>query len=280
MKNLSTYLLLLASFFVSSCSFVSTAYNNLDWLVYFYIDDYVDLDSSQKELLDTRITRWHSWHRSSELEKYNIDLNALRERLRKGPLSSDEWQAEIVKARQHLFRLRDEISPAAIEVVQQLSDDQVAKLLALWEKNDRDELKAFNGKTTDEKQQARQKKTRDFFEKYVGSLSAEQLDLVNHYAVQAESEFLQNMAYSAKLRESISAIFSNRTSAEFRVNLTLLVNNLDRLKPPELISTRERNEARYAALLSAFNRSLNEKQQEKLLGKLTSHIETINGLMR
>lgn len=280
MKNLRVYLLLLASLLVSSCSVVPTIYNNVDWLVYIYLDDYVDLDSSQKAFLDTRITKWHSWHRSSELVKYRADLIALREQLRKGPMDSGEWLGEIANARQHLFRLRDEISPEAIEVVQQLKDDQVAELLALWDKNDRDEIKVFNEQEPDEELKARQSKAREFFEGYVGSLSPGQLDLVNQYATQVESEFLEDMAYNAKLRESIAAILSNSKSAEFGAKLTSLIKNLDKLKSPELLDIRKRNEAKYAKLLSELNRSLNKTQQEQLLGKLTSHIETLNGLIR
>lgn len=280
MKNLRAYLLLLASFLISSCSVAPTIYNNLDWIVYVYLDDYVDLNSSQKTFLDARITKWHTWHRSSELERYKVDLIALRERLRKGPLDNVEWLAEIAKAKQHLFRLRDEISPEAIEVVQQLTDDQVAELLALWEKNDRDEIEVFNEQKADQELQARQSKTREFLEEYVGSLSPSQSELVRNYAIEAESEFRQDIAYNTKLRQSLKTIFSDRQGAEFRIRLASLVNDPDRLKPPELIDTRKRNEARYAELLSTLNSSLNENQRDRLLSKLTSHIETINGLIR
>ncbi|MCV4276073.1 DUF6279 family lipoprotein [Pseudomonas capsici] len=279
MKNLRACLLLLVSFLVSSCSFAPTIYNNLDWLVYVYLDDYVDLNSSQKAFLDTRITKWHTWHRSSELEKYKVDLIALRERLRKGPMDSDEWLAEIAKARQHLFRLRDEISPEAIEVAQQLTDDQVSELLALWERNDRDEIKIFNDQEAGDELKTRQSKTRKFLEGYVGSLSPSQSDLVHNYAIQAESEFLQGMAYSAKLRQSLQTIFLDRQGAEFRTRLISLVNDPDGLKSPEFVNTRKRNESRYAEMLSKLNSSLSKKQREKLLSKLESHVEIINGLI-
>lgn len=280
MNNLRAYLLMLASFFISACSVAPTIYNNLDWIVYVYLDDYVDLNINQKAFFDARIKRWHTWHRSSELEKYKVDLIALSEQLRKGPLDSDEWLAEIAKAKQHLFRIRDEISPEAIEVVQQLTDDQVAELLALWEKNDRDEIEVFNEQTADQELQARQSKTREFLEGYVGSLSPNQSNLVRNYAVEAESEFRQDMAYNARLRQSLKTIFSDRQGAEFRVRLASLVNDPDRLKPPELVDIRKRNEARYAELLSKLNSSLNEKQRDRLLNNLTSYIETINDLTR
>ncbi|MEE4149810.1 DUF6279 family lipoprotein [Pseudomonas viridiflava] len=280
MKNLRTYLLLLASFLISSCSVAPTIYNNLDWIIYVYLDDYVDLSSSQKAFLDTRVTKWHTWHRSSELSKYEVDLIALREQLQKGPMGSDEWMAEIAKAKQHLFRIRDEISPEAIEVVQQLTDDQVAELLALWEKNDKDEIEVFNEQKADQELQARQSKTREFLEGYVGSLSPSQSDLVRNYVIEAESEFSQNMAYNARLRQLLKTIFTDRQGAAFRVRLASLINDPDRLKPPELVGTRKRNEARYAELLSKLNSSLNEKQRDRLLNKLASHIDTINGLIR
>ena len=280
MNNLRAYLLMLASFFISSCSVAPTIYNNLDWIVYVYLDDYVDLNANQKAFLDARIKKWHTWHRSSELEKYKVDLIALSEQLRKGPLDSDEWQAEIAKAKQHLFRIRDEISPEAIEVVQQLTDDQVAELLVLWEKNDRDEIEVFNTKAADQELQARENKTREFLEGYVGRLSRSQSEFVRDYATEAEPEFRQDMAYNARLRQSLKTIFSDRQGAEFRVRLASLVNDPDRLKPPELVDIRKRNEVRYAELLSKLNSSLNEKQRDRLLNNLTSHIETINDLTR
>lgn len=280
MKNLRAYLLLLASFLISSCSVAPTIYNNLDWIVYVYLDDYVDLNSSQKAFLDTRIKTWHTWHRSYELKKYKADLIGLRDQLQKGPLDKDEWLAEIAKAKRHLLRLRDEISPEAIEAVQQLTDDQVAELMALWEKNDRDEIEFYNEHKADQELQARQSKTRTFLEGYVGSLSPSQSDLVRNYAIEAESEFREDMAYNARLRQSLKSIFSDRQGTEFRARLTSLVNDPDRLKSPALVDTRKRNEARYAQLLSKLNSSLNEKQRDRLLSKLTSHIETINGLIR
>lgn len=244
------------------------------------LDDYVDLNTNQKAFLDARIKKWHTWHRSSELEKYKVDLIALSEQLRKGPLDSDEWLAEIAKAKQHLFRIRYEISPEAIEVVQQLTDNQVAELLVLWEKNDRDEIEVFNTKAADQELQDRENKTREFLEGYVGRLSRSQSEFVRDYATEAESEFRQDMAYNARLRQSLKTIFSDRQGAEFRVRLASLVNDPDRLKPPKLVDIRKRNEARYAELLSKLNSSLNEKQRDRLLNNLTSHIETINDLTR
>ena len=39
------------SILLTGCS-SKFAYNNIDWLMYWYIDDYVELDKSQKSLLD------------------------------------------------------------------------------------------------------------------------------------------------------------------------------------------------------------------------------------
>jgi hypothetical protein len=88
------------------------------------------------------------------------------------------------------------------------------------------------------------------------------------------------MAYNARLRQSLKTIFSDRHGADFRVRLASLINGPDTLKPPELVDIKKRNEARYAELLSKLNSSLDEGQREKLLNKLTTHVETIDGLTR
>lgn len=277
-KNLRIYVLLIVTFFVSSCSVAPTIYNNVDWLVYFYLDDYVDLNRSQKVFLDARIKKWHAWHRSSELQKYKTDLISLREQLKKGPKGSEEWLAEIAKAKQHMFRLRDEINPDAITVIQQLSDDQVMELLALWRKNDGDETKAYKEQIADKTLRTRLRKTQKFLKEYVGALSPSQTDLVNNYAIQVESDFFENMDYNAKLRASIETIYSG-PSAQRQSSLSAILNNLEKLKSPELIGIRNRNEIRCAELLSELNKSLNKKQQKMLVDKLKSHIEMLDGLM-
>ena len=55
MRNLG--ILLIGLLALTGCS-SKFAYNNFDWLVYWYVDDYVELTNEQEDLFDVKIDRW------------------------------------------------------------------------------------------------------------------------------------------------------------------------------------------------------------------------------
>ena len=57
MKKLT---LLLWIVLLSGCS-TKFAYNNIDWLVNWYIDDYVVLDTQQEKQFDAILDKWTAW---------------------------------------------------------------------------------------------------------------------------------------------------------------------------------------------------------------------------
>ena len=62
---------------LSACS-SQFAYNNLDWLIHWYLDDYIDLNKAQKQSFDGEFEKWMQWHRTEELQKYQQHLQELR----------------------------------------------------------------------------------------------------------------------------------------------------------------------------------------------------------
>ena len=93
MKKAKFTLVLLFSFLLSACS-SSFVYDNIDWLLYWYVGDYVDLSTSQKAKLDERIASWQDWHRSTELKQYQKQLQNLKVQLSTGPLNQQQWLNE------------------------------------------------------------------------------------------------------------------------------------------------------------------------------------------
>ncbi len=63
---------------MTGCSTKFT-YNNLTWLAYWYLDDYVELTSEQKKVIDQKLYDWQLWHRYQELPKYQAHLKQLQQ---------------------------------------------------------------------------------------------------------------------------------------------------------------------------------------------------------
>ncbi len=194
MKTFKTHFWLFAAFMLCSCSTTTFVYNNADWFIDFYLDDYVELDSNQEEILVNSVTKLQSWHRKTELSKYKSDLVWLIEQLELGNLNSEQWLNVFFKAKQHLYNFRDEVSPEAVKLIQKLSDEQINQMLALWTESDNEELEEFTQLGVTEEIKARQEKIAEVIEKNIGDLSSQQQSLVNRYSVQMESTFIEENA--------------------------------------------------------------------------------------
>ncbi|MGI9275509.1 MAG: DUF6279 family lipoprotein [Endozoicomonas sp.] len=81
---------------LQSCS-TSYAYSNLDWLVHWFVDDYVELTEEQKQDFDLYFSQLQQWHREEELDRYLTSLKAIRHSLTEEKLSGDALAAEVTR---------------------------------------------------------------------------------------------------------------------------------------------------------------------------------------
>jgi hypothetical protein len=133
MKIRRLFALMFTLVFLSSCS-NSFLYNQLDWLIPWYVDDYVDLNGVQKQSLKQRLKPLLQWHRKEELVRYLDLLDRIDNELA-GPLDSAMLQSWVDEVELAGLRLEQRMLPLAFELGEQLSDAQMAEFLqSLWER--------------------------------------------------------------------------------------------------------------------------------------------------
>ena len=125
---LRNLLLMLCCGGLGACS-STFVYNQLDWLIPWYVDDYVDLTRAQKKNFKTQLLPLLEWHRGEELANYQLLLTRLETDLQQpvtvATLSawSDEFQL--------LYQSLEQRSlPLVFELGEQLTDAQVAEFMA------------------------------------------------------------------------------------------------------------------------------------------------------
>ncbi|PYF83491.1 hypothetical protein DFP75_102587 [Marinomonas alcarazii] len=278
MKKAKLSIVLLFSFILSACS-SSFAYNNLDWLLYWYVDDYIDLSSDQEAALDERIASWHSWHRSTELEKYQTQLNNLRAKLESGALTEEQWLREFAEAQQHLNRFRTKIAPELAGIAQTLSTEQVEDFLSAWHKKRQERQSESDKRTESERLMRREERLVEFMEDNVGKLSEQQTNIIKQYVPTFISISTEQTAYHSRLQNALRDIFSNRDSVEFKQRLTDLIRNPDQYKTVSYQASLDHNAGLYARMLAELNLTFTEKQKLKLDDALEDWINLIEDLI-
>ena len=180
MCRLRFYFLLVCLTLTSACS-NTFFYNQLDWLIPWYVDDYVDLSFVQKEDLDKQVVMLLRWHRAKELSRYIKILDHI-ERDIKGDVTVEtveKWFDDVLIAAK---RIQKTILPPAIELGNDLSEEQMAEFVnSLWEKHEALE-EEYLSRNNEEYIEENYEKLTDSLSKYVGRLSDEQKERLNNAA--------------------------------------------------------------------------------------------------
>jgi Family of unknown function (DUF6279) len=180
MKLGRTFSGVFALLFLTSCS-STFIYNQLDWLIPWYVDDYVDLTGPQKKSLKQQLQPLLHWHRKEELARY-LDLLAGIEEDLAAPLDGSTLQGWVDAASLAGERLEQHMLPLAFEVGEQLSDAQMADFLeSLWDKQaelEEEFLERDDAAYIEESYENFEENLREF----LGRLNAEQKLLVQEAA--------------------------------------------------------------------------------------------------
>ena len=122
-----------ALFVVSACSSTTYVYNRLDFLLPWYMDDYVDLDAEQEAYLDELLVPFLAWHRAQELPVYLTALNNIEDSL-DSPSTAEIVGTLFTNFESAWPRFQREGLRQLLDLGARLSDEQIAALLeALWE---------------------------------------------------------------------------------------------------------------------------------------------------
>ncbi|MFT6897403.1 MAG: hypothetical protein ACJA13_001809 [Paraglaciecola sp.] len=275
------YLLIvcLICFTISGCS-SKFAYNNIDWLMYWYIDEYVDLDKQQKTSLDPKVQQWLAWHRSEQLAQYRAQLQILKQQISTGAVTPGQWLTHMELAKQHWASLRDEISPALVSLVPQLSDKQIISFFDTLEEKNRERIKEREEKKP---QQRWVKQVEDIEQQakgFIGKLTPQQKKLIEDYTQRFESNFENWINYRRNIqRDARTLMLQRRDDMDFKTKLIDLMRHPENYQDAAFRQKSAQNSQLYSELLAALSQSLTEKQRRKGIKELQDMIDDITDLI-
>ncbi|MBC3764589.1 DUF6279 family lipoprotein [Neptunicella marina] len=265
---------------VTGCS-SKFAYNNLDWISYWYIDDYIDLSRLQKQQVDKKLNLWLSWHRKEELARYKQQLETLKSLRYQGPLTAGQWLEQFEQGREHWYRFRDRVIPDLVSLAHLISDEQVDSIFAELDKQNNKSIKRRQDKSANEKLEERIEDTRENIEEFVGHLNAKQLDMIQQAAPQFNSAFKAWIAYRQAFQQACKEMLLQREKmADFDQQFLHLLGHPEEFQDQSFISLVEQNRMLYARLVADIDQTLTPAQVAKLNRELDDLIEDLDDLIQ
>lgn len=260
----SLLLLLCLSLLVTACSRLGLAYRNLDWLVPWRLNDYLNLDGQQQAWLKPRVQTHLQWHCSSELPRYIDWLHTTESILAAPQPDSEQLLEQFTEFDAALKRISIEITPTAIELLQGLSERQVNELYAALDEDNLEDRQDFLDPPLATQISERQSRMQERLHAWLGRLNTAQVEHVQAWANTLGEQnrvWLENrQRWQAELRSAIA----ERSQADFAERLTRLLQQRESFYSDEYRARYAASRRALAHLFSQLLSSSDAAQRERL----------------
>ncbi len=276
-KPLRLSLLVLLLFSLTGCA-VKFVYNQLDWLIPWYLDDYVTLDPLQEVKFDAQLEGYLRWHRTQQLPEYADFLQWVAEASEDG---FDRNEVDQIQLRSQAFAdiLFRRLGPSMVELLQQLTDAQIEEMYVNFAaENDEFREKYIEQKVVKQRFK-RGKDIRKFIERWTGQLDDEQQLLIREWSQNYQlmgAEFIQSrLDWQARLK---AALQKRQNTVAFEAAVLELFAQRRMGRSDEYWERFEFNQQLIKQLYLDIDKTLSPSQRQRSIAKLNAYAQDFREL--
>lgn len=258
-------------------------YPHLDWLIPWYLSDYISLDSDQKSMLGDRLSKLLDWHCRTQLPAYATTLRELRQDLARhsGQLNPAMLQAYSARLTALWKELLQQIGPDITAILATATDAQIDELFVNLEKQNQKFKKEYVDLPPDELVQNRAERMVKRAKYLISKLNAEQKQAVSDWSSQLTpiaEDWLQNRrVVQAEARRLIA---SRHTDPGFKAAMQEFIINPERMRSTDYQRKIDINTTVTINFLVKLDRLLTTEQRSYLLDRLDSLAADFDALAR
>ena len=260
-------LMLLVAALTSGCG-VRFMYRQLDWLIPWYVYDYVDLQGEQRSLLEQRLLSQLDWHCRTQLPAYSAWLTTLADdpqaALRRPALDLhyremiDYWKA-----------LATRLSPDLAAVMATASDAQVEELFQSLEARNQRSVERYITPGPEQRHENRVERMTRQLRRWVGPLSDAQQQAVAGWSRGLQPIAEQWIAARRNWQKQLRSVLQARSdSGALALAIRRLLVEPRQLWTADFRNLADRNEEITLQFLSEFADSLQTQQVRHLSAEL------------
>lgn len=274
---------LLVAFLVfgaAGCGGVRLVYDRLDTLLGWYLLDYVDLESDQRQSLERSLDALLAWHRESQAGRYASFFQELGQAAAE-PLGLFRIEAARRQLDGFWLDILREVTPEAAALLATLTDAQVEDLFANIERKDRESAAKALGRSAEERAERRRKSLTRQIERWVGPLSPVQQARVAECARGMSADPADWIESRRRWQAELRAAMAYRGDrARFEPRLGMLLAEGERFWTEDYRRSFTADRDRVIRLLADLDASLSPQQRSRLrqrLVELALDFESIAG---
>ncbi len=263
-------LIILLMIGVSGCSLRMT-YPYLDWLIPWYVDDYITLNQEQSRLLENRLINALNWHCHTQLPAYGQTLKDLSYDLDDSrlPLSVERLHAYADQLKILWRVIKIQIGPEVADILATASDEQLAELFENVEQRNN----TFKVKYVDiplaQLEQKRRKKMIKRIKRWLSEITPVQKQAVFDWSAEIRPLAADGLDHRQRVAAELKNLLTKRQDdPDFRGAFVNLLLNIDQLRSAHYQNNIDVNTDLTLMLLAKIERSLTPIQRSYLLGRI------------
>ncbi|MFS1288184.1 DUF6279 family lipoprotein [Pseudomonas piscis] len=260
--------LLIASLLLGACSRVGLAYRNLDVIIPWTLDDYLDMNSEQKSWLNQRLQQHLSWHCSTQLPGYLDWLDRLQSMVRDNQVNDAALQARTREAKQAIAEIARQITPSAVELLQGLDERQVAQMNSSLAKDLQEHREQYLQPPLARQIEQRSQRMEKRLRAWLGTLNPQQRLRVERWSVSLGEQNRQWLANSAHWQALFSTAVQQRRASDFPQRIEQLLVDRESLWTADYRQAYEHTEQAARSLVVDLMASSSPEQRQRLLKKI------------
>ncbi|WP_445577584.1 DUF6279 domain-containing protein [Pseudomonas sp. E141] len=253
---------------VTACSRVGLAYRNLDLIIPWTLNDYLDINGEQKDWFNDRLNEHLNWHCTTQLPGYLDWLDRLKNMVQTNQVTDQALQQRTREAKAAIAETAREITPSAIELLQGLNDDQVADMDAAFVKDQRKRQQQYLKPTLQQQIQERSERMEKRLNDWLGPLSETQRQRVQAWSRALGDQNQQWIANRAHWQNQFSEAVAQRHNPDFPKRIEQLLVDRESLWTPAYRQAFDKTEAQARSLLVDVMADSTPTQREHLLRKI------------
>ncbi|MCS4260703.1 hypothetical protein EDF83_0995 [Pseudomonas protegens] len=260
--------LLIISLLLGACSRVGLAYRNLDVIIPWNLNDYLDMNSEQKSWFNQRLQQHLSWHCTTQLPGYLDWLDRLQLMVQNNQVSDQGLQERTREAKQAIAETAQQITPSAVELLQGLNDQQVKEMNSAFAKDLQEHQEQYLKPPLAQQIEQRSQRMSKRLNAWLGSLSPSQQQRVEQWSSSLGEQNQQWIANRAHWQAQFSAAVEQRQNSDFPQRIEQLLVHRESVWTPDYRQAYAHTEQAARSLLVDLMAQSTPAQRQRLLKKI------------
>ncbi|MBJ9977137.1 hypothetical protein IAE35_12395 [Pseudomonas sp. S75] len=253
---------------LGACTRIDLAYRNLDRLVPWSLNDYLDMNREQKALLDQRLRDHLTWHCKTQLPGYLDWLDKVQRMVAEQAVTDQALQQRTAEARDAIGRVAEAITPSAAELLRDMSDAQVAEMRRAFADDIAEREKEYVDTPLPRQIQERATRMEKRLKPWLGELSDSQRQRVASWSQALGDQNREWIANRQAWQQQLLQAMSQRQTAAFEPRLAQLLQDKQSLWSPSYRVAFENTERQARGLLVDLLQQSSPAQRQRLLDRL------------